>query len=44
MLIGLGKDMTSINFEFSRSKVKVTKVNFVKKKVKTVSTQYLENY
>ena len=29
--IGLGKDMTPIDFEFTRSNVKVTVVTFVKK-------------
>ena len=40
MLIGLGEDKNTIDFGFTRSKVKVIKVTFVKK----FSTQYLENY
>jgi len=42
MLIGLGKDMTPIDFGFTRSNVKVTWVTFIKK-IKMVSAHYLEN-
>jgi len=47
MLIGLGKDMTPINFEFPGSKVKVTRVVFVKVCLSVdqmVSAHYLEIY
>jgi len=40
MLIGLKQDMASIDFGFTRSKVKVTRVLFVK----SVSAHFLENY
>jgi len=40
MLSGLVKDMTNIDFGFTRSKVKVTRVIFVN----MVSTHFLENY
>ena len=33
MLFGLGEDMTLIDFRFTRSKVKVTRVFFVKQTV-----------
>ena len=40
MLIGLVEDMAYIDFGLTMSKVKVTKVNFVKN-VNMVSTHYL---
>jgi len=40
-LIGLGNDKNPIAFGFTRSKVKVTRVTFVKK---TFSAKYLKNY
>jgi len=40
MLIGLGKDMTSIKFKFTRVGIKVTMVYFVK----IVSAHFLEKY
>jgi len=39
MLVGLGEGLSSIEFVFFRSKVKVTKVTFVK----MVSVHFVEN-
>ena len=45
MLIGLGEDMAPIDFEFTRSKGKVTSVTFFlkKKRKHMVFAHYLEN-